>query len=108
MRTIDPSKLGLAIVATTGLVSGLTACSSGMEGTYADSTHSMVLEIQSGSKAVFTALGTVSDCTYVKSGTKLTLNCPGDIGTVDLVVHDNGSLTGPPNSYLFPVLQKQK
>lgn len=96
----------LAVAATIGLALGLTGCSSGMEGTYADSTRSTVLEIKSGSKAIFTAFGTVADCTYVKSGTKLTLTCPGEVGSVDLTIHDNGSLTA--ESPLFPVLQKQK
>lgn len=96
----------LAIAATAVLALGLTACSSGMEGTYSDSTRSAVLEIKSGTKAIFTYMGEVADCTYVKNGTKLTLTCPNGMGSVDLTIHDNGSLTS--ESPLFPVLQRQK
>jgi hypothetical protein len=82
------------------------SCNSGMQGTYSDSTHSVILDLNSGGKAVFTAMGTVDDCTYAISGTKLTVNCQGE-DPIAFTIHDNGSLTGPPDSFM-PALRKEK
>ncbi|MGA8111837.1 MAG: hypothetical protein WBD46_10145 [Acidobacteriaceae bacterium] len=82
------------------------ACS-GIQGTYADVSHSVILELKSGGKATFTAMGDSASCTYAASGKKLTLNCGGDAGTNVFTIMDDGSLAGPPGTFI-PTLLKQK
>jgi hypothetical protein len=83
------------------------ACTSGARGTYSDATGSMVLELKSGSKANFTYMGDVADCSYSMSGKQVTVNCRGSAGTTVFNVHDDGSLSGPPGTFI-PVLRRQK
>ena len=52
-------------------------------------------------------MGDVADCTDGTSGNQLTLNCKGHAGTIGFTIHDDGSLTGPPGSFM-PMLRKQK
>lgn len=84
-----------------------TACTSGPSGTYSDANGAVLLELKSGGKANITFMGDVADCTYSSSGSQLTLNCKGQAGTIVFTVHDDGSLTGPPGSFM-PMLRKQK
>ena len=85
----------------------LTACTSGPQGTYSDQAGSVVLELKSGGKSNFTFMGEMADCTYATSGKQITLNCKGAAGTSVFNIHDDGSLTGPPGTFI-PVLRKQK
>jgi hypothetical protein len=91
---------GVAIVAS-------AACNSGPSGTYSDTMGSVILELKSGGKANFTFQGDVADCTYSRSGKQLTVECKGPAGTTVFNIHDDGSLTGPPGSFI-PALRKQK
>jgi hypothetical protein len=100
------STLFFVAVALAFISTGCSSRDSGMRGTYSDSTHSVILELNSGGKAVFTAMGTVNDCTYAISGMKLTVNCQ-DEQPIAFTIHDNGSLTGPPDSFM-PALRKEK
>ena len=94
--------------AGTAIVSGCTSCgSSGMAGTYTDPAGAVLLELKSGGKANFTFMGDVEDCTYKASHPHLNLNCKGELGSVVLTIHDDGSLTGPPGSFM-PGLRKEK
>jgi hypothetical protein len=52
-------------------------------------------------------MGDVADCTYNTSGHELTLDCKGAAGRIGFTIHDDGSLTGPPGSFM-PMLRKQK
>ncbi|MBS0367003.1 MAG: hypothetical protein JSR67_14395 [Proteobacteria bacterium] len=85
----------------------LSACSAGVPGTYTDANGAVILELRSGGDAQFTFMGDVEHCRYSSSGTVLTLNCKGDLGTVAFNLHDDGSLTGPPGSFM-PPLRKVK
>jgi hypothetical protein len=78
-----------------------------MVGTYSDPSRAVLLELKAGGKANFTFMGDVEDCTYSSSGTHLTLKCKGDAGTVVFTIHEDGSLTGPPGSFM-PGLRKEK
>ncbi len=98
-----------AILGTSCLIAtGCTSCGgSGLQGTYSDAAGSTLLELKSGGKANFTWMGQIADCTYTSSGTQVKVSCQGDAGTTVFNVHDDGSLTGPPGSFI-PVLTKRK
>jgi len=85
----------------------LASCGSGIAGTYSDSSGAFMLELRSGGKAQFTFEGQTASCTYTVDGTKLNLNCEGDAGKTVFTIHDDGSLTGPPGTFM-PALRKQK
>lgn len=95
--------LGFSAIFTVGFI----ACHSGPTGTYTDAMGSVILELRSGGSANFTFMGEVADCTDSTSGKQLTLNCKGDAGTIVFNIHDDGSLTGPPGSFM-PPLRKEK
>ena len=70
------------------------ACGSGIEGTYANDTMGIVVELKSGGQATFTSsLGDNDACTYKVDGKKLTLDCKHD--KVVFTIHDDGSLNAP-------------
>ena len=84
-----------------------TGCNSGPSGTYSDANGAVLLELKSGGKANITFMGDVADCSDSTSGNQLTLNCKGQAGKIVFTIHDDGSLTGPPGSFM-PMLRKQK
>ena len=94
----------LAVVACAVLAAG---CSSGVKGTYSDQAGSFLLELESGGNANITFGGEVASCTYTTSGQTLTLDCKGGPGKLAFTIHDDGSLTGPPGSFM-PMLRKSK
>jgi hypothetical protein len=103
MKTIRLASFGVAAIALVATV----ACTSGPSGTYSDAMGSCLLELKSGHKANFTFSGDVLDCTFSTSAKKLSLTCKGDATPTVFTIHDDGSLTGPPGSFI-PVLRKQK
>ena len=96
--------LGLGIACATF---PLTACTSGMKGTYSDPMGAFVLDLKSADKAAFTFAGEMADCSYTTEGSQLLLDCKGDAGKTIFTIHDDGSLTGPPGSFI-PALRKRK
>lgn len=84
-----------------------SACKSGMAGTYSDANGAVILELRSGGSANFTWMGEILDCKYESSGKKVTLTCKGDTNPTVFTIHDDGSLSGPPGSFM-PPLRKQK
>jgi hypothetical protein len=85
----------------------ICGCNSGPRGTYTDANGAVILELRSGGKANFTFMGDVQDCTFDTSGKQLTLICKGEAGKTVFNIHDDGSLTGPPGSFM-PPLRKEK
>lgn len=85
----------------------LVSCGSKVEGTYSDVNGSFVLELRSGGKASFTFAGQSAACTYTVEGNQITLNCEQGAGKTVLTLHDDGSLTGPPGTFM-PALRKTK
>jgi len=83
------------------------SCGSSVAGTYSDTNGAFILELRSGGKAAFTFMGETASCTYAVDGTKLDLNCEGDAGKTVFTIHDDGSLTGPPGTFI-PALRKHK
>jgi hypothetical protein len=102
MRILE--SMSIAAAAAVLLICG---CNSGPQGTYTDANGAVILEIKSGGKANFTFMGDVQDCTYDSSGKQLTLICKGEAGKTVFNIHDDGSLTGPPGSFM-PPLRKEK
>ena len=66
-----------------------------------------MLDLQSGGKANLTVAGESAPCTYSVSGKSVSLTCPGQAGSVVFTVQDDGSLAGPPGTFISP-LQKAK
>jgi hypothetical protein len=68
----------------------------------------VILELRSGGKASFTFMGDVEDCSFKSSDRQLTLTCKGSPAPVTAFnIHDDGSLTGPPGTFM-PPLRKEK
>ena len=88
------------------LTCAIAACGSGLQGTYSDASGNFVLELKSSSEASFSIITQIVSCSYKVKGEKLTLDCPGDVGKIVLTIHDDGSLTGPPEGFL-PVLRRK-
>jgi len=82
-----------------------SACGSKVRGTYSDANGAFILELRSGGDASFTFAGETQACTYKVDGNRIALDCKGD-KTV-LTIHDDGSLTGPPGTFM-PALRKSK
>lgn len=86
----------------------VSACHSGPSGTYTDANGAVILELRGGGRANFTFMGDVENCTYNSSREQLTLTCKGSPApTTVFAIHDDGSLTGPPGSFM-PPLRKEK
>jgi hypothetical protein len=82
----------------------ITACGKSVEGTY-ESMAGVRVELKSGGKAlVSTAMGT-DTCAWSQSGKQVTLNCQNDPMT--FTVDDDGSLNGPPTSFLARLSKKK-
>lgn len=95
-------------ILTAGAAVLMCGCNSGPKGTYTDANGAVILELKSGGKANFTFMGDVEDCTYESSGKQLTLTCKGSPAPVTVFnIHDDGSLTGPPGTFM-PPLRKEK
>lgn len=97
----------LVVLISGSLVLLVSGCNSGPKGTYTDANGAVILELRSGGKANFTFMGDVQDCTHETSGKQLTLTCKGEAGKTVFNIHDDGSLTGPPGSFM-PPLRKEK
>lgn len=99
----------LGAVAFAGVSYALTACGSapGLQGIYADTTGGIVLELKSAGKATFSFVTQIASCTYSVKGETLTLDCPEMGKSIPLTIHEDGSITGPPDGFL-PILRKRK
>jgi hypothetical protein len=85
----------------------MIACGSKLAGTYSAAGGAIMLELQSGGKASLSFAGQSAPCTYTTSGNIVTLACEGQAGSLALTVQGDGSLAGPPGSFI-PPLQKTK
>jgi len=95
----------MAALAVVGCV--LTGCGSSIQGTYSDGPGSVLLDVRSGGEAKLSFMGDAAPCSYTVEGDKLNLTCKGDLGKVAFTIHDDGSLTGPPGSFVS-ALRKTK
>jgi hypothetical protein len=82
---------GMIVAAAAALSFIALGCGSGLQGTYSSTNGgTMVLELRSGGKAAFTAMGETKDCTYTVGGKDVHLIC--DNHAIDFHVMDDGSL----------------
>jgi hypothetical protein len=100
--------LGLLNLVPAAIALLICGCNSAPTGTYIDANGAVILELRSGGKANFTFMGDVEECSYNASDRQLTLSCKGSpVPTTVFNIHDDGSLTGPPGSFM-PTLRKEK
>lgn len=86
--------------------SGLIGCGPSIKGTYSDG-GSILLEVRSGGAATLTFMGDSAPCTYAVAGSQFNLDCQGQAGKLTFTIHDDGSLVGPPGTFV-PPLRKTK
>jgi hypothetical protein len=105
MKTMLRTRMLAGIFA--GVILLAVGCGSGVQGTYTDPSGGFVLDVKSGGNATFTFAGMPANCTYTQSGNSLTLACQGDTaGNLVLTIQSDGSLTGPPGSFMPPLKKK--
>jgi hypothetical protein len=76
-------------------------------GTYTDANGAVILELRSGGSASLTFMGDVENCSYTSSKQQVTLTCKeSPVPTTVFNIHDDGSLTGPPGSFMPPLRKK--
>ncbi len=102
------AKLSLALLLVALYsIAGCDGCGSGVSGTYTDPHGAITLDIKSGGTATITFMGETAQCTYTVDGKKLALNCKGDAGKMTFNIQDDGSLTGPPGTFMPPLRKKK-
>ena len=69
-----------------------------LAGTYQNENGSIVMDLKSGGTGDLTIAGETKPCTYTSDQQTLKVTC--DDNEVDFTVHDDGSLTGPPDSFV--------
>jgi len=87
-------------------VIGLAGCSGSVSGTYTDPSGAFVLNLKSGGAATFAFAGQQANCTYKSDGKTVNLTCEGQTGALTLTVQSDGSLTGPPGTFMPPLRKK--
>lgn len=89
----------LAVIALVSMVLAAAACGGDkLAGTYQNENGSIVLDLKSGGTGALTIAGDTKPCTYTSDQQTLKVTC--DDNEVDFTVHDDGSLTGPPDSFV--------
>jgi hypothetical protein len=83
----------------------LLGCGKSLQGTYHNDNGSATLDLKSGGQADFTFLGQSLTCKYESKGDRLTLDCGKE--KIDFLIHEDGSLTGPPAN-MVGTLRKAK
>ena len=92
MKTIAAFTLAVALL-------GAAACGGDkLAGTYQNENGSIVLDLKSGGTGALTIAGETKPCTYTSDQQTVKVTC--DDNEVDFTVHDDGSLTGPPDSFV--------
>ncbi|HET9342315.1 MAG TPA: hypothetical protein VFO25_05340 [Candidatus Eremiobacteraceae bacterium] len=89
----------LAVIALVSMALSAAACGGDkLAGTYQNENGSIVLDLKSGGTGALTIAGDTKPCTYTCDQQTLKVTC--DQNEVDFTVHDDGSLTGPPDSFV--------
>ena len=87
-----------AIALTFVLLAGAACAGDKLAGTYQNENGSVVLDIKSGGTGSLTIAGDTKPCTYTSDQQTLKVTCDQD--EVDFTVHEDGSLSGPPDSFV--------
>jgi hypothetical protein len=77
------------------IIPTLGNCGSKLEGTYTNNGGMVTLDLKGGGKAMWTMMGETTPCKYTVKGEKIALDCTPKGEKLDLMIHDDGSLTGP-------------
>ncbi|HEY7993389.1 MAG TPA: hypothetical protein VID24_04230 [Candidatus Eremiobacteraceae bacterium] len=80
------------------LLAGAACGGDKLAGTYQNENGSVVLDIKSGGTGSLTIAGDTKPCTYTSDSQTLKVTC--DQNEVDFTIHDDGSLSGPPDSFV--------
>jgi len=94
MRKVIIAKL-MFFTAVIVFTPGSGNCGSKLEGTYTNNGGMVTLDLKSGGKALWTMMGETTPCKYTVKGEKIALDCTPKGEKLDLMIHDDGSLTGP-------------
>ena len=73
----------------------LSACSSGINGTYSDAMGVTKYTFSSGRKVTIEALGISQETSYVRDGDTVKVALPQKGASLDFTVGEDGALTGP-------------
>jgi hypothetical protein len=103
-RTGATVVLNLAVLLVTAV--SFAGCFGGVTGTYTAPNGAMTLELKSGGAASITFAGQTAPCKYTVNGSTLTLNCEGQTGGMNFTIQKDGSLAGPPDSFIPPLVKK--
>lgn len=88
-----------ATLALTFMLLAVAACGGDkLAGTYQNENGSIVMDLKSGGTGDLTIAGETKPCTYTSDQQTLKVTC--DDNEVDFTIHDDGSLTGPPDSFV--------
>ena len=77
------------------VIPALGTSGSKLEGTYTKTGGVVTLDLRGGGKAMWTMMGESTPCKYTVKGEKIALDCTPKGEKLDLMIHDDGSLTGP-------------
>jgi hypothetical protein len=106
--SVAAAKLGLVVlVVTLTVLVGSAGCGSSVEGTYSDPGGAITLDLKSGGNATISFMGETAPCTYTVDGKKLALSCKGQAGKMNFTIQDDGSLAGPPGTFIPPLRKKK-
>jgi len=75
------------------LIVSLTACGSGLNGTYTDASGMVSYTFRPGGKVTMTAMGVETETDYTVEGRKVKIGSPQ--GALVMTILDDGSIQGP-------------
>jgi hypothetical protein len=76
-----------------------------IEGVYENAQANASVEFLAGGKAHFSFHGVGGECTYKITGDKIALTCDGEV--TNFTINADGSLTGPPDSFVARLKKKK-
>jgi hypothetical protein len=85
-----------ALVLASVLLAAAACGGSKVAGTYSNENGSIVLDLKAGGTGSLSIAGESKPCTYTVEQAQLKLDCDNNQMVFD--IHDDGSLTGPPDS----------
>ena len=77
------------------LLGALTACGQGLDGAYRDEMGVSRYVFESGGKVRVEIMGLTQESTYERDGAAVRVKLPQGEATLDLVINQDGSLSGP-------------
>jgi hypothetical protein len=85
---------------------GAVSAGAGPLGVYANAEGTASVEFMADGRAHFSLHGLGGICTYTRMDRAVTLTCGGD--TTEFIVEDDGSLTGPAESFLTRLTRRRE